>query len=70
MKNRDTFGTAGEAVLASILALAFSAIAVVHMIRRSNSWLLILPFAWGFCEWAAASWRETFEELKTEHNSR
>lgn len=63
-QHRDTFGTAGEAVLASLLALAFAAIAVVHMIRRSNAWILILPFAWGFGQWAVASWQETIREYK------
>lgn len=61
-QNRDTFGSAGEAVLASILALAFFFLMIVQMCRRSGAWLLIFPMAWGFAQWAADSWRETFKQ--------
>lgn len=57
-QNRDTFGTAGEAVLASILFLASVSLIFINVVRRCGAWLLILPFAFIFFEMARESWRE------------
>lgn len=59
---QHTFDNAGEAILASLLALAFAALVIANMIRRSAAWIIIFPFAWGFTQWAVDSWRETFKK--------
>ena len=56
MKRRiPTFDAAGEAVLASVIALTLASIVILQLVRRSPAFLLGLPFAWAFGEWAVRS---------------
>ena len=59
MKRRiPTFDAAGEAVLASVIAITLASIVILQLVRRSPAFLLGLPFAWAFGEWAVRSWKE------------
>lgn len=66
MKRRiPTFDAAGEAVLASIIALTLASIIILQLIRRSPAFLLGLPFAWAFGEAAVQSWKEAIGKEDT-----
>lgn len=57
-QNRDTFGSAGEAVLLSIIFLATLSLILINVVRKSGAWVIIMPFSWMFWEMARDSWRE------------